>query len=456
MTELALHGRCREIALNPLGLQAIETYLRARLGDDDAELREIAPLLLERTGGNPLFMTSIVNQLVQQELPRGRPAAIVSIPHDVRRFIDRQIDELTESDRNLLTAASVIGREFATAAVAATLEIDVEQVETACARLARQGVFIVKSGSTAWPDGTRTELYSFRHDLYRELLYDRLPATRRALSHARVGRRLEAAWTGRLDVIASELAEHFERGNELARAIPHHQRAAAKALRRSANEEAIGHLRRALDAIGHEAGEDERTKVEVELRIGLGAAFIATRGFGAPEVLEAYSRAEALCDRLGERAISFRRSGASGCSAPAAARWRPHGGCARGCWPWRRNSTMPGLKIQAHHAMWATSFVCGRLAKSAHTPSPALRSSMPKFIKRWRQATAITMPPVALGISVQCRWPLPARRRCTRDDRAVARRGQESRRSVLAGADALFHVGSRSNARRRIAGRRKF
>ena len=217
----------------------------------------------------------------------------------MRRFIDRQIDELTESDRHLLTAASVIRREFATAAVAAALEIDVDQVEIACARLARQGVFVVKSGSTAWPDGTRAELYSFRHDLYRELLYDRLPATRRALSHARVGRRLEAAWAGRLDAIASELAEHFERGNEPARAIPHHQRAAAKAMRRSANEEAIGHLRRALDAIGHIADEVERTRVEVELLIGLGAAFMATRGFGASEVLEAYSRAEALCERLG-------------------------------------------------------------------------------------------------------------------------------------------------------------
>ena len=58
------------------------------------------------------------------------PGAIVSIPHDVRRFIDRQIDELSESDRNLLTAASVIRREFATAAVAAALEIDIEQVES--------------------------------------------------------------------------------------------------------------------------------------------------------------------------------------------------------------------------------------------------------------------------------------------------------------------------------------
>ena len=72
----------------------------------------------------------------------------------MRRFIERQIDELDESDRNLLTAASVIRREFATAAVAAALDADVEQVEAACARLARQGVFIVKSGSGTWPDGT--------------------------------------------------------------------------------------------------------------------------------------------------------------------------------------------------------------------------------------------------------------------------------------------------------------
>jgi hypothetical protein len=175
-----------------------------------------------------------------------------------------------------------------------------ETVEEACARLARQGVFIVKSGSETWPDGTLVELYTFRHDLYRELLYDRLPATRRRLFHSRVGQRLELAWNDRLDVIAAELAEHFERANEVARAIPHHQRAAAKALRRSANQEAIAHLRRALDTINHVPNKGERAKIEVELLIGMGAAFMAMRGFGAPEVLASYAKAEALCDQLGE------------------------------------------------------------------------------------------------------------------------------------------------------------
>ena len=368
IAELALHGQCKEIALHPLDLDAIEAYLQARLGERAAQAREMAPLLLERTGGNPLFMTSLVDQLAQQRLVT--PSAVVPIPHDVRRFIDRQIDDLGESDRNLLTAASVIGREFATAAAAAALEINVEKVETSCAHLSLQGVFIVRSGSATWPDGQLAELYSFRHDLYRELLYDRLPATRRALSHARVGRRLEAAWTGRLDVIASELAEHFERGNELARAIPHHQRAAAKALRRSANEEAIGHLRRALDALEHIGDEVECTRVEVELRVGLGTAFMAIKGFGAPEVLEAYSRAEALCKRLGERPDIF----------PAVwGQWLFRWGRSEMDAAWQLCGRLlalakkyddTGLKLQAHHAAWATSFGRGKLAEvHAHAKS---------------------------------------------------------------------------------------
>jgi predicted ATPase len=140
LAELALHRQCKEVALHPLGLEAVETYLQARLGNRavQAEAHEMAPLLLERTGGNPLFMTSIVNELAQRGV--AAPGAIVSIPHDIRRFIDRQIDELDDGDCSLLTGASVIGREFATAAVAAALETEVDMVESACARLARQGL----------------------------------------------------------------------------------------------------------------------------------------------------------------------------------------------------------------------------------------------------------------------------------------------------------------------------
>jgi hypothetical protein len=105
VAELALHGQCEEIALHPLDLKAVEAYLQAHLTIEAVQARELAPVLLERTGGNPLFMTSIVNQLAQQHVvtPGG---CVDSVDRGAYRSTDRRS---RESDRTLLMAASVIG-----------------------------------------------------------------------------------------------------------------------------------------------------------------------------------------------------------------------------------------------------------------------------------------------------------------------------------------------------------
>jgi predicted ATPase len=374
VAELALHGQCREFALQPLGLEAVKAYLQARLQGRATQMHETAGLMLERTGGNPLFMNGIVNQLAQ--LQEVTPGAVLAIPHELRRFIDRQIDDLGESNRTVLSAASAVGREFATASVAAVLEREIDQVEDACERLARAGAFIARAGSSVWPDGTCTDLYSFRHDLYREMLYDRLPATRRAASHARIGRRLEAAWRDRLNAIAAELAAHFERANEKLHAIPHHQRAAAKALRRCANAEAISHLRRALDAVGYVEDEVERARVEVELRVALGAALMTSCGFGAPDVLDAYARAETICEslgeRLGERADLFPAIWGQWMFRTGRGDTKAGRQLGARLLALAETSNDTGLRIQAHHAMWSTSFVCGDLAQARAHADAAL------------------------------------------------------------------------------------
>ena len=123
-------------------------------------------------------------------------------------------------------------------------------------------------------------------------------------------------------------------------------------------------------SIGHIANEVDRTKAEVELRVGIGAAYMAIRGFGAPEVLEAYASAEALCDRLGERVDLFPaiwgqwmfRTGRGETDASRRL-------CAR-LLALAEKFDDAGLKIQAHHAMWSTSFVCGELGMArAHAQS---------------------------------------------------------------------------------------
>jgi DNA-binding winged helix-turn-helix (wHTH) protein len=406
VTELALHGQCREIALAPLGLHAIESYLEARLGGGEAKLREMAPLLLERTGGNPLFIASIVNQLVQQE--DRTSSAIVAIPHDVRRFIDRQIDDLTESDRHLLTAASVIRREFASVAVAAAIEIDVDEVETACARLARQGAFVVNSGSIKWPEGTRSELYAFRHDLYRELLYDRLPATRRALYHDGSAGGLKprgpAGWTQSLPnwPSTSSVAMSQRARSPTTTALRTRPCAAARMRRRSVICE--GHSMPSCILPARPSAPESKSDCSSRW---------------APPSSQSADLERRRCSRFTPRPRRYarawanvrtfsRRFGANGCFGGDEPKWTRRGGFAKGCWHWPRNPAMPGSSCKPTTPPGRRPLGAADWRKSVHTPMPVLPSTMREFIKPWRRATATMTPRAALAISVPFRWRWPA------------------------------------------------
>ena len=76
-------------------------------------------------------------------------------------------------------------------------------------------------GTAVWPDGTVTARYGFRHALYQELLYERVPVSRRVRWHQQIGTRLEVAFGLRAGEMAAELAVHFEHGRDYDRAVKH-------------------------------------------------------------------------------------------------------------------------------------------------------------------------------------------------------------------------------------------
>jgi predicted ATPase len=88
---------------------------------------------------------------------------------------------------------AVAGVEFTAATAASGGPGDPEAVEERCAALARHGRLLQASGPVAWPDGTVSAGFRFVHDLHRAVLYDRIPAGRRARLHAAVAGRLERA-----------------------------------------------------------------------------------------------------------------------------------------------------------------------------------------------------------------------------------------------------------------------
>jgi predicted ATPase len=120
------------------------------------------------------------------------------------------------------------------------------------------------------------------------------------------------------------------------------------------------------------------------LRIATGAAFIASKGYAAIEVLEAYTRAELLCDRRGEHAeiipaiwgqwLFWHGRGELGQARRL---------CAR-LLSLAESSGDASLMLQAHHANWPTLFLCGELIQAHTHASAGLRLYDPKI----HQATA--------------------------------------------------------------------
>jgi predicted ATPase len=304
-----LHTRhqCQEIAIPPLSLEAIGEYLQARF-PGHAFPPVLSALLSKRTGGNPLFLVTMLEHLVTRGLIASHESgwrlngALEDVqtetPGSIQQIIAAQIDRLTTEEQNVLEVASVVGMDFSAAAVAAGLAADVIAVETCCEGLARRGQFLRAQGLEEWPDGTVAARYEFMHSLYQQAWYERVTAARRVQLHRRIGERGEQAYGNQVRKIAAELAVHFERGRNVQRAVLYRYHAADNAMYRFGHQEAIAHLTTGLELLSTQPATPERDQQEIALQSALGAARLATQGYTEPAVEQAYARAHALCQQV--------------------------------------------------------------------------------------------------------------------------------------------------------------
>jgi tetratricopeptide (TPR) repeat protein len=366
--DLQAKGLCEEVALPALSADDVRAYLEARFaGARAAALRRLAVRVHQRTEGNPLFMLNMVNDLLARGLlvwrERGWDVdgsidrATEEIPAGLRELIDRAVQDLAPSARQTLEAASVVGDEFAVAAVAAALQAEPDRVEDVCEQLAGQRGLIVDAGIAEWPDGSVSGRYRFRHALYRQVLYERIAAARRVRLHRAIGRRLEAGFGAAAAERAAELAMHFERGHAHARALHYHERAAAAALDRHAAHEAVAHCTAALAALAHAPEKPERAGRELALVVTRATLLMAINGYGAAETERAFARARALCDVLpaGPQRYAVLRGLLSYHQVRAAlGEARGFGDQLLGCARERADDRV--LEVQAHYGQGTTLF----------------------------------------------------------------------------------------------------
>ena len=374
---LRVKGLCREIELQGLDEAAVAEYIAQRFPQAhgrEHDFEQVARLVHRKTQGNPLFIGHVLNDLRSRgwlvETPDGwevraaMDARELGVPEDLRRMIECDIQKLPPHERELLEIGSVAGATFSAAAVGAVVGSSVADVETTCGSLARRQQFVREAGAAEWPDGTVATQFEFVHALHRDVLYQRLPASRLAALHRAVGGAQERGYGARAAEIAAELAMHFDRGFDHPRAVIHLQVAAEIARSRSAYREAQRHLERALTLLERQSPGPLRDEREIALRISLGGTLQVVVGWGAKEVEDSFARARTLCERIGDVPSLF----------PAMwGLWLFYWGrgsldaaseLAEELQTLARKTDDSVLRLQAHHACWATSFSCGDLFKA--------------------------------------------------------------------------------------------
>jgi predicted ATPase len=123
--------------------------------------------------------------------------------------------------------------------------------------------------------------------------------------HQQVARVLAERFPETVETQPELVAHHYTEAGLPAQAIPYWQQAGQQALQRSANSEAIQHLTTGLALLATLPETPARVQQELDLQIARGPALSAAKGLAAPEVEQAYARARALCQQLGETPQRF-------------------------------------------------------------------------------------------------------------------------------------------------------
>ncbi len=258
-----------ELRLEPLSIGSTEALLGDVLGSTP-DLQPVARLLVERTGGNALFLEESVRALIESEVLVGdpgayrlaKPLASVQIPDRVQAVLAARIDRLPDDRKSFLQASSVIGKDLPFPLLQAVAGVPADQLMGNLADLEEKQFLRTTS---LYPDLA----YSFRHSLTHDVVYSTLLKEQRRRLHVRIVDALEALYPDRRAEHVERLAHHALGAELWFEAVGYLQEAAAKAASRSANPEAVTFLEQALGALRHLPESRETFAQAIDVRLDL-------------------------------------------------------------------------------------------------------------------------------------------------------------------------------------------
>ena len=255
---------------------------------------EVMKQIVAKTDGNPLFVEELTKAVLEAGIMVKHvdgyrldgPLPPLAIPETLQDFLMARLDRL-HAVKEIAQVGAAIGREFSYSLISSLVVRDEATLKHALAEL-EQAELLYRRGEP--PEA----IYSFKHALVRDAAYESLLKSRRYQLHGKIGHTLEEKFP---DVVTSEpeiLARHFTEAGIIDLATSYWLKAGNRALGRSANAEAVKHLRRGIELTQELAQSPERVRKELDFYLALGPAVAATEGDAAQETSRVFSRARDL------------------------------------------------------------------------------------------------------------------------------------------------------------------
>ena len=243
--------------------------------------------IYQRTAGVPLLVEEFSRMV--RDSARIEQAGEEEVPATLQQLILARLDRMS-SNREVVQFAATLGREFEYQTLAAVVSLDEPTLQAELAKLAEAEILYLKGQP---PDCT----CMFKHTLLEEALHSALEAAERRRCHQRVAEVMEAHFSQSAETQPEVLAHHFTEAGLMEKAAGYWVRAGLRSHERFANLEAISHLTKGRELLWTLEESPVRDARELELLGPLGTAYIAARGYAAPEVGPIFQRARTLAER---------------------------------------------------------------------------------------------------------------------------------------------------------------